>query len=119
VGVVNINNAPAGSAKTVTTPESTAYTFTTSDFGFTDLQDTPANSLAAVKIATLPSRGTLTNDGLAVAVGTSVTAGAIAAGKLVFTPTPGVTGTSTLMFQVQDDGASPTAAPILILHRGR
>ena len=55
-----MNDAPAGADKTVTTNEDTAYTFAASDFGFSDANDAPAaNSLAAVKITTLPSVGTL------------------------------------------------------------
>ena len=35
--------------------EDTPYTFAAADFGFTDPNDAPANSLAAVKITTLPA----------------------------------------------------------------
>ena len=51
-----VNDAPAGTDKTVTTLEDTAYTFTAADFGFSDPNDSPANSLPAVKITTLPAR---------------------------------------------------------------
>ncbi len=36
VNVTSVNDAPAGTDKTVTTLEDTAYTFTAADFGFTD-----------------------------------------------------------------------------------
>ncbi len=84
--VVSVNDAPAGTNKTVTTNEDTAYTFATADFGFTDPNDTPANALAAVKITTLPAAGSLKLDGVAVAAGQFVAAADIAAGKLKFSP---------------------------------
>src|SRR5947207_241622 len=36
VNVTSVNDAPAGTDKTVTTLEDTAYTFAAADFGFTD-----------------------------------------------------------------------------------
>ena len=50
VNVTAVNDAPAGTDKTVTTLEDTAYTFAAADFGFTDPNDSPANTLPAVKI---------------------------------------------------------------------
>jgi len=46
----------------VTTLEDTAYVFAAADFGFSDAD---GNALAAVRIATLPVAGTLTNNGVA------------------------------------------------------
>ena len=46
VDVTSVNDAPAGTDKTVTTLEDTAYTFTAADFGFSDPNDAPANSSA-------------------------------------------------------------------------
>mgnify|MGYP007039471127 CR=1 FL=1 len=43
-----------------------AYVFAVADFGFTDPNDTPPNSLLAVGIATNPTAGSLTNNGVAV-----------------------------------------------------
>ena len=56
VNVTAVNDAPVGTSKTVTTNEDTAYTFSVADFGFSDPNDNPANSLLAVKITTLPDR---------------------------------------------------------------
>ena len=39
------------------------------DFGFSDPNDTPANNLLAVEITTLPTAGTLTDNGVAVTAG--------------------------------------------------
>ena len=86
VNVTSVNDAPAGADKTVTTLEDTAYTFTAADFGFSDPNDSPANSLLAVKISTLPTAGTLTDNGVAVTAGQFVSAADIAAGLLKFTP---------------------------------
>ena len=46
VTVTCVNDAPAGTDKTVTTLEDTTYTFTAADFGFTDPSDSPANASA-------------------------------------------------------------------------
>src|SRR5205814_9314684 len=54
VNVTAVNDAPAGADTTVTTLEDATYTFTAADFGFSDAIDSPANSLSAVKITTLP-----------------------------------------------------------------
>ena len=43
-----VNDAPAGTDKTVTTLEDSATTFTAADFGFTDPDDDPGNALLAV-----------------------------------------------------------------------
>jgi Ca2+-binding RTX toxin-like protein len=108
VNVTPVNDAPLGASTTVTTLEDTPYTFTTSDFGFTDPNDSPANSFTAVEITTLPTAGTLTDNGTAVAAGQYVILADLAAGKLVFTPAANANGTSygSFTFQVQDDGGT-------------
>ena len=60
------NTAPTGADKRVETAEDTDYTFSSADFTFTDT-DT-GDSLASVKIVTLPAsgRGTLTLSGTAI-----------------------------------------------------
>jgi ELWxxDGT repeat protein len=121
------SDAPIGSANTVSTLESTAYTFAASDFSFTDPGDTPANTLLAVKIASMPTTGSLTNNGLAVTAGSFVQASDIVAGKLVYMPAstapagkfttiaPGkivfvpastAPASATFTFQVQDNGGT-------------
>ena len=46
VNVTAVNDAPAGTDKTVTTLEDTAYTFAVADFGFSDPNDTrPTTSI--------------------------------------------------------------------------
>jgi RHS repeat-associated protein len=108
LNVTAVNQAPVGSANTVTTPENSAYPFALADFGFSDPHDTPANNFKAVKIATLPGAGTLSDNGVAVTAGAFVSVADINAGHLVFAPATGVyaTGYATFTFQVQDDGGT-------------
>ncbi|HEY7241459.1 MAG TPA: Ig-like domain-containing protein, partial [Burkholderiales bacterium] len=75
------------------------------EFGFSDAD---GNALAAVKIGTLPGAGTLTNNGVAVAAGQTVSTADIAAGLLRFTPVAGASGAAyaSFTFQVKDDGGT-------------
>ena len=125
LNVNSVNDAPSGTDKTVSASTASGYTFTASDFGFSDANDAPPNSLLAVKITTLPSAGTLTNDGAAVTVGQSIAVADITAFKLVFTAAGGATpgaAYATFTFQVQDNGTTanggvdldPTANTITI-----
>ena len=108
VSVTSVNDAPVGSNSSVTTPANTAYTFQVSDFPFSDPNDTPANTLLAVKIATLPTSGTLTLSGAAVAAGQAIAVADITAGHLVYQPPSGAAGSplATFTFQVQDNGGT-------------
>ncbi len=108
VNVTWVNQAPSGTSNTVTTQENTAYVFSTSDFGFTDPNDSPMNNFLAVKITTLPGAGSLTDNGVAVTAGQFVSVSDINAGLLVFTPAANAVGTpySSFTFQVQDDGGT-------------
>jgi hypothetical protein len=105
IAVASVNDAPAGASNTVTTLEDTAYVFAATDFGFSD---SDGNAFAAVKIAAPPVAGTLTNNGVAVSAGQTVSAADIAAGLLRFTPAPNANGAgyATFTFQVQDDGGT-------------
>jgi hypothetical protein len=101
-----VNDAPAGTDRTVTTPEGTDYTFTPADFGFSDLNDSPADDFAAVVIVTTPLRGTLERDGVPVGSGQVITAADIQAGMLKFIPGASESGApyASFTFKVQDDG---------------
>src|SRR5947199_38129 len=78
------------------------------DNGFTDPNDTPANSLAAVKITTLPATGTLHNNGVAVVAGGEVSAAYIVSCNLAFRPLDSfpTRRSSDLTFQVRDNGGT-------------
>ncbi|MFM9912013.1 MAG: beta strand repeat-containing protein [Methylophilaceae bacterium] len=107
IDVTSVNDAPIGTNNTVTTNEDTVYTFAVADFGFTDPNDTPTNSMTGVRITTLPTAGTLTLTGVgAVTAGQIITVANITAGKLIFTPALNANGVaySTFTFQVQDNG---------------
>jgi cyclophilin family peptidyl-prolyl cis-trans isomerase len=103
-----INQPPTGTSKTVTTVRNTAYTFLTSDFGFND-PNSPVNSLQAVEITTLPTNGTLADNGTQItAAGAFVSAADIANGELVYTPGSSATGRpyDGFTFQVQNNGGT-------------
>src|SRR6185295_9799939 len=113
IAVSSINDAPAGTNGTVTTNEDTTYTFTTGNFGFTDPNDSPANSLLAVEITSLPAAGQLLLNGVAVTAGQFVAASEIALGHLTFQPAANApagaasgTGYASFTFQVQDNGGT-------------
>src|SRR5262249_6868344 len=46
--ITSVNDAPQGTSNTVTTNEDTTYTFTSTDFGFSDSNDTPENGFIFV-----------------------------------------------------------------------
>ncbi|MBU3600727.1 hypothetical protein ICN28_09370, partial [Polynucleobacter sp. 30F-ANTBAC] len=100
------NDAPEGANKTIDVLEDGSYTFSASDFGFSDPSDTPANSLQSVTITTLPIDGTLKLDGVDVTVGQVIPADDI--GDLVYAPVANENGTgyASFTFQVTDDGGT-------------
>ncbi|MEO8163972.1 MAG: hypothetical protein ABI619_01115, partial [Betaproteobacteria bacterium] len=104
--VANVNDAPIGSNNTVTILQDVTYVFTAGDFGFSDPNDNPANSLLAVRIAALPMVGSLTDNGAAVVAGQFVSVADIDAGWFVFMPASGTSGANydAFTFQVQDNG---------------
>ncbi|MBS0287874.1 MAG: hypothetical protein JSR17_11295, partial [Proteobacteria bacterium] len=108
INVTSVNDAPAGTDNTVTTLEDTAYVFAKADFGFTDLNDSPANNLLAVKITTLPGAGSLTDNGVAVTTGQFISLSDITNSLLKFTPAANANGTgyASFTFQVEDDGGT-------------
>jgi len=108
ITVDSVNDAPSGTDNTVTTPEDTDYIFAIGDFGFSDTNDLPSDSLLAVRIGTLPSEGALESHGSLVSAGDYIPAANISAGDLVFIPDPDESGTAyaSFTFQVQDDGGT-------------
>ncbi|MBF0435108.1 MAG: DUF4347 domain-containing protein, partial [Magnetococcales bacterium] len=108
VTINSVNDAPSGTNKTVTILEDGFHTFAASDFGFTDVSDTPANALNRVKITTLPIFGALTNNGVAVTIGSFITVADITGNKLVFTPAPNDAWSAytSFTFKVEDDGGT-------------
>ena len=68
----------------------------------------PDDSFQAIRVATLPGGGTLTNNGVPVTAGAFVGVADLLAGKLVYTPFANASGVgyATLGFQVQDSGGT-------------
>jgi hypothetical protein len=114
--VQSVNDAPQGTAGAVTTPEGLDYTFDAGDFGFADLNDSPANILQSVRVAALSS-GTLRLDGNALTLPATVAASDL--GRLVFrASSPFFAGQATFTFQVQDTASPPPASiPIRLPRR--
>ena len=106
INVTPINDAPVGADATVVAVENASFVFTTAMFGFIDPSDTPANSLLAVKIESLPLAGSLELSGVAVTAAQSISAADITAGWLRFAAAPntGGTGYASFTFRVQDNG---------------
>ena len=113
LSVNSVNDPPQGADNTVSTNEDTAYTFAAADFGFSDPNDSPPNAFLAVKITTLPSVGTLTNNNVAVNAGDFISVANINANLLKFTPVANENGTpyTSFTFQVQDDGGGTDLDP--------
>ena len=108
ITVTPVNDAPAGTDKTVTISEDTTYAFAAADFGFGDPDDTPPNALQAIVITTLPNtlQGALRYNGATVTVGQVIPVGNL--GQLVFAPRKDVNGNGigSFTFQVRDDGGT-------------
>ena len=110
-----VNVAPSATDKTITINEDSSYTFTASDFEFSNSN---GNALSAVIISTLPAAGGLKLDGNAVTANDSIAIADINASKLIFTPDSNGNGSgySSFTFQVKDDGGTtdPSANTITI-----
>ena len=113
VFVTPVNDAPNGtnSARTMfenTADSPTQMVFGSSDFGFVDAWDTPANLFAGVFITTLPSSGSLTLSGVNVTSNQFITASDLPAGNLVFTPVLNGNGLNyaSFNFRVMDNGGT-------------
>ena len=103
------NTPPTAADNTVATAVDTAYTFEADDFGFTDT-DT-GDTLASVKIVTLPTPGTLALDGTAVVANDVVTKAQIDGDMLTFTPVAGASGTGYASFTFKvNDGTDDSAS---------
>jgi Ca2+-binding RTX toxin-like protein len=92
---------PTGANKTLSLTEDQAYTFAEADFGFAD-ED--GDTLASIKINTVPTVGSLTLNGVKVKNFATIAAADIA--NLVWTPPADDNGTglATLTFRVTDTG---------------
>ncbi|HEY8360379.1 MAG TPA: tandem-95 repeat protein, partial [Ramlibacter sp.] len=107
ITVLSVNDAPSGANNTLTTNEDTPRTFTTADFGFSDVD---GHALNGVRITTLPAAGTgtITLNGVAVTAGQLIPVASITGNLLVFTPAANASGNgaASFTFQVQDSGGT-------------
>lgn len=112
-----VNSAPEGTDKQTLVLINTPYTFGVNDFGFTDPNDTPANSFARVMLTTIPAvgRGTLQLSGVDVTAGQYITVADLNAGNLIYTPPLDVYGLdyTQITFQVEDNGGTANGGIIL------
>ena len=114
--VMPVNDAPAGTDKTVALDEDTPYVFAASDFGYSDLHDSPERAFRAVKITTLPTVGTLALEGgEPLEAGDFVLVTVINAGLLTFTPAANASGAgyAHFTFQVLDDGVASSGGTFI------
>jgi len=102
---INVVNGPSGTNNTETTPEDTPYVFASANFGYSDTSSSPPYTLLAVEITTLPTVGTLTDNGVAVTAGQVVSVSDITNGLLAYAPVANTLGTlySGFTFQVEDN----------------
>ncbi len=97
-----VNDAPSAADKTFNLSNGNAVVLAQNDFGFVDKVEHDA--FKSVIITALPTAGTLTLNGVAVAVGAEISADDIAAGKLAFEPSQTTSGSFDIGFKVRDAG---------------
>ena len=101
-----VNDAPSGADESLNVFDNANHVFTVAEFtnGYTDPE---GNNLSAVKIDSLPAKGSLTDNGVPVTVGQFIPVADISAGNLVYTPDSTTGGNAyNFKFQVQDDGGT-------------
>ncbi len=106
-----VNRAPASANRSVRISEDVAYTFSASDFAFSD--DDSGDSLKSILITSAPERGQLLFDGSSFTIGSSGYSIAKAdLGKLTFVPAANANGDgySSFQFKVQDQADATSAA---------
>src|SRR5438874_1633890 len=110
VDVNSVNDAPQGADNIVYSYADLPDLHSFPTRRSSDLNDSPANHLASVKVTSLslPAGSSLKGDGVAVAAGDEIPVADISGGKLKFTPAPNANGTgyATFNFKVRDDGGT-------------
>ncbi|WP_153301682.1 tandem-95 repeat protein, partial [Endozoicomonas arenosclerae] len=82
--LTDVNDAPDAQDETVSTLEDSIYTFTVSDFNFSDADE--GDSLSQIRIDNLPEHGELLLNGVAVSESDTVSQQDITSGLLTFRP---------------------------------
>jgi hypothetical protein len=103
-----VNAAPVGVDRSLVVVEDGTLVLQRADFGFADPADSPANAFLGVRIATLPTAGTLSLYGAVVSAGDFIQVDDIDIGALAFSPAADANGTgyASFTFQVRDDGGT-------------
>ncbi|MCP4238105.1 MAG: hypothetical protein GY770_31830, partial [Aestuariibacter sp.] len=109
VDVTAVNDAPTAANNTVTTTEDTTYTFSASDFSYSDID---SDTMASVKITTLEAAGSLQLSGFDVTLNQVITKADIDAGNLKFVPVGNANGSSydSFAFSVNDGTADSASS---------
>ncbi len=106
--VVNINDAPTAANGSVTTDEDTTYTFSATDFGYGDIENSP---LASIEITSLETVGALQLNGADVTLNQVITRADIDADRLQFIPVAEANGSAYDGFNFTvNDGTDDSAA---------
>ena len=115
--VIGVNDAPIAANSSVSTNEDTTYTFSASDFNFSDID---GDTLASVQITSLETVGNLQLSGVDVTLNQIISRADIDAGNLKFIPVPEQNGVGydSFEFKVSDTPATGTvlelfAAPVV------
>ncbi|MFM2404785.1 MAG: hypothetical protein RL223_2665, partial [Pseudomonadota bacterium] len=112
VAIAAVNDAPAGTSRTITLTDTATHTFSAADFGYSDPE---GDALQSVTLVTLPGSGVLMLAGQKVSAGQVIVAADLA--RLVYLPTGQVGDVSpTFTFQVRDSGGAldPSADTITL-----
>ncbi|MCP5012938.1 MAG: BspA family leucine-rich repeat surface protein, partial [Aestuariibacter sp.] len=109
VDVAAVNDAPTAANNTVTTNEDTTYTFSASDFSYSDID---SDTMASVKITTLETAGALQLSGVDVTLNQVISKANIDAGNLKFVPVANANGSSydSFAFSVNDGTANSASS---------
>ena len=110
VVTVGANTAPTSADLTLSLAEDGSYAVRDTDISFADADS--GQTWAALRIASLPTAGSLLINGVDAEVGDSVTPAQLAGGAMVFHPAADANGVgySSLQFNVVDSGGELSAA---------
>ena len=103
INVTSANDAPEGADANIALDGGVTYILHASSFGFSDVD---GNAMKSVVINTVPTAGSLTLDGVAVAAGQEISVADLDAGKLKYQAPADAGGAFGLDFSVRDDGGS-------------
>jgi hypothetical protein len=113
--ITPVNDPPTAASGVVATGEDTPHVFSLIDFGYADIEGDP---IAKVVVTVLETIGDLTLGGIDVTLNQEISAAAISAGNLVFSPQPDENGTNydSFGFKVHDGTEYSTSSYTMTLH---